>query len=321
MKLLVTGVTGFVGSSLLQSLLVDGHHVPTAAVRSGSCQFDEVQSVAVGDLLADADWSQALLGIDVVIHLAARAHIMKDMASNPLAAFRTTNTDGTLSLANQAALAGVRRFIYISSIKVNGEQSAAEMPFTADEIQRPADPYGVSKYEAEQGLRELASETGMEVVIIRPPLVYGPGVKANFLSMIRWLDKGIPLPLGLIRNKRSLVSLDNLVDLITICIDHPAAANQSFLVSDDDDLSTADLLQRLGSELGKPARLLPIPPSMLASSLALLGKGAIGQRLCGSLQVDISKTKDLLGWAPPLSVDEALHKTVQAYLASKHRDI
>jgi UDP-glucose 4-epimerase len=210
----------------------------------------------------------------------------------------------------------VQRFIFISSIKVNGEQTAIGQLFHADDTPMPVDAYGISKREAEDGLWQLASETGMEVVIIRPPLVYGAGVKANFYNMIRWLDKGVPLPLGAIHNQRSLVALDNLVDLIITCITHPAAANQTFLVSDGEDLSTSELLRRTASALNKPARLLPIPTWLLQTGANLLGKQAVAQRLCGSLQLDIGKTRTLLNWNPPVSVDGALHKTAHYYRSS-----
>ncbi len=240
---------------------------------------------------------------------------MDDQAKDPLAEFRAVNVAGTLNLARQAVSAGVKRFVFISSIKVNGEGTASGKPYTADDTPMPVDPYGISKLEAEQGLQALSQETGMEVVIIRPVLVYGPGVKANFRSMMSWLRKGIPLPLGATGNKRSLVAVDNLVDLIATCIDHPAAANQTFLVSDGEDLSTTQLLQRMGKALGRPARLLPVPASLLQAGAAMLGKRAIAQRLCGSLQVDIGKTRELLGWAPPVSVDDALRKTARAFEA------
>jgi nucleoside-diphosphate-sugar epimerase len=271
-------------------------------------------SLQVSGLEPDTDWQNALKGVDVVIHSAARVHVMEDKASDPLAAFRKVNVEGTLNLARQAAELGVRRFISISSIKVNGEGTSLGMPYLADAQPAPADPYGISKMEAEQGLRELAAESGMEVVIIRPPLVYGPGVKANFLNMMRWLHKGVPLPFGAIHNRRSLVALDNLVDLIVTCIGHPAAANQTFLVSDGEDLSTTELLRGMGTALGKPARLLPVPSWLLETGAAMLGKQALSQRLCGSLQVDISKTRELLNWTPPVSVDEALRKTAKHFL-------
>ncbi|MER0041315.1 SDR family oxidoreductase [Pseudomonas sp. MGal98] len=314
-RIMVTGGSGFVGRTLLERLHQDGYgliapsRTPLAQAPAG------VVNPLVAGLAVDVDWSASLEGAAVVIHSAARVHVMKDTAADPLMEFRKANVDGTLSLARQAAAAGVQRFIFLSSIKVNGEGTELGHPYRADDTPAPQDPYGVSKMEAEQGLRALASETGMEVVIIRPVLVYGPGVKANFRSMMSWLRKGIPLPLGATGNKRSLVAVDNLVDLIATCIDHPAAANQTFLVSDGEDLSTTQLLQRMGSALGRPARLLPVPASLLQAGAAMLGRRAIAQRLCGSLQVDIGKTRELLAWAPPVSVDDALRKTARAFEA------
>jgi nucleoside-diphosphate-sugar epimerase len=239
---------------------------------------------------------------------------MKDSSGDPLAECRRVNVAGTLNLARQAAAAGVKRFIFLSSIKVNGEQTLPGQPFTEDDVPAPLDPYSTSKYEAEEGLRELARQTGMEVVIIRPPLVYGPGVKANFLNMMRWLHKRVPLPFASLNNRRSLVALDNLIDLIVVCLEHPAAANQTFLVSDGEDMSTTELLQRMAQALGRPARLMPIPASLLEAGAALLGRRDMAQRLCGSLQVDISKAKMLLGWNPPISVDEGLRCTAHGFL-------
>ncbi|AOF87746.1 3-beta hydroxysteroid dehydrogenase/isomerase family protein [Hydrogenophaga sp. RAC07] len=247
----------------------------------------------------------------MVLHLAARVHVMDDPSADPLTAFRQTNTAGTLHLARQAAAVGVRRFVFVSSIKVNGECTAAGQPFTATDAPAPQDPYGISKMEAEQGLRQIAAETGMEVVIIRPPLVYGPGVKANFASLMRAVQRGIPLPLASVtHNRRSFVALDNLVDVLITCVDHPAAANQTFLVSDGEDLSTTDLLRRLGHAMNKPARLFPVPPSLLQFGANLLGKGDMAQRLLGNLQVDIDHTRNTLNWTPPLSVDEGLRRAV-----------
>lgn len=294
MSLLITGGTGFVGRALVKRL---GDKQVSLATRSDS-----------------AAWHTVLVGITTVVHLAARVHVMRDTEADPLTAFRVVNVQSTLNLARQAAAAGVKRFVFISSVKVNGETTELDQPFTADDEPAPLDPYGVSKMEAEQGLRKIAAETGMEVVIIRPPLVYGPGVKANFQTMMRWLVRGVPLPLGAIHNRRSMVALDNLVDLILTCVDHPAATNQTFLVSDGEDLSTTQLLQRLGRALGKPARLIPVPAMLLKVAAALVGKPAIAQRLCGSLQVDISKTQQLLGWTPPLSVDEGLKRAAEGYL-------
>jgi UDP-glucose 4-epimerase len=238
---------------------------------------------------------------------------MNDTESDPLAAFRRVNVDGTLALARQAIAAGVKRFVFISSIKVNGEGTPPGRPYSANDTPQPQDPYGTSKLEAETALQALARDTGLEVVIVRPVLVYGPGVKANFLNMMRWLDRGIPLPFGAIDNRRSLVAVENLVDLVVTCIGHEAAANQVFLVSDGEDLSTTGLLRRMGQALGRPARLLPVPAGLLSAGAKALGKGSLSQRLCGSLQVDISKTRDLLGWRPPIDVDTALRAAARHY--------
>lgn len=312
--LLLTGSTGFLGAALARWLVDDDRYQLVASSRSEASNLDSnFQPVVVGDYGADTDWTQALSKVDVVIHTAARVHIMKDSIKDPLREFRKVNLDGTLSLGRQAANAGVKRFIFISSIKVNGESTVLGKSFSADDLPDPAGPYGISKWETEVGLHQLAKETGMEIVIIRPPLVYGPGVKANFLRMMRWVNNGVPLPLGAIHNKRSLVGLDNLVDLISTCVEHPAAANQTFLAGDDEDLSTTELLQRMGNALGKPARLIPFPAGLLALAAFLLGKRDVAQRLCGSLQVDISKTRELLGWIPPVSVEEGLRKTAEDF--------
>jgi len=314
---LVTGANGFVGKPLCLALLEQGQAV-RKAVRGANRPIENCGTVAVGELNDQTDWTHALPGIKVVIHLAARVHVMNDTSTDALAEFRRVNVEGTLHLARQAVEAGVQRFIFISSIKVNGEGTLLGHPYTPEDLPAPVDPYGISKREAEDALRQLASDTGLEVVIIRPPLIYGPGVKANFLSMIRLLDKCVPLPLGAIHNQRSLVALDNLLDLIITCIHHPAAANQTFLVSDGEDLSTPDLLQRTAAALGKKAWLLPVPGFLLAWGATLIGKQAVAQRLCGSLQVDISKTCTVLDWKPPVKVDKALRKTAQFYRSMTH---
>lgn len=311
----VTGASGFVGSALVQHLADDKKYEVVAVARSNPLNLEPgVTYQRIEDFSEKNICKLVLNNVDVLIHCAARVHVMNDKAVDSLNEFRKTNVDSTLSLARYAAYSGVRRFVFISSIKVNGEGTAPEKRFTSDQVPFPIDPYGVSKWEAEQQLRTLSAESGMEVVIIRPVLVYGPGVKANFLNMMRWLYKGIPLPLGAIHNKRSLVALDNLVDLILTCTDHPRAANQTFLVSDGEDLSTTELLQRLSQALGKRPHLLPVPAWMLETAARIFGKQSIAQRLCGSLQVDISYTRERLDWTPPVSVDAALRKTAQHFL-------
>lgn len=311
MTILVTGENGFVGSALCASLCRNGTAV-RAAVRTLNSHSDRVEVVEVGNLSSKTDWTVPLKSINEVVHLAARVHVMNDQSADPLEEFRKINVDATIHLAKQAAAAGVRRFIYLSTIKVNGESTQLGRPFTAEDLPRPQDPYGVSKYEAERELRKIAEQTGMEVVIIRPPLVYGPGVKANFASMMQIIQRGVPLPLASVTsNRRSLVALDNLVDLIMTCITHPAAANQTFLVSDDEDVSTAELLRRIGLALNKPAKLFYVPKLLLQLGAALFNKSEIYQRLCGSLQVDINKTKELLNWKPPLSVDQGLRQVIK----------
>lgn len=307
MRVLITGATGFVGARLLSTICGLGRHDVVAATRRSDFSAPASATIVeVDGLLADTQWTEALRGVDVVVHCAARVHVMNETSGDPLAEFRKVNVDGALNLARQAVAAGVKRFIFLSSIKVNGEGTEPGRPYRPEDVPSPQDPYGVSKMEAEKGLRALAAESGLEVVIIRPVLVYGPGVKANFLSMMRWLDKGVPLPLGAINNRRSLVAIDNLVDLIMTCIDHPAAANQTFLVSDGDDVSTSQLLVKMARALGVSPRLLPIPGGLISLAASLLGKKSISQRLCGSLQVDISKNSTLLGWSPPIGTDAAL---------------
>ncbi len=313
MRVLVTGASGFVGHALWNKLshTTDLSVIGTVRVAAAANPL----LVPVGELAAHSDWSPVLRGIEVVIHAAARVHVMNERAVNPLTEYRRVNVQGTLRLAQQAAVAGARRFIFISSIKINGEATETGQLFCADDAPKPADAYGISKMEAEKGLREIAAQTGMEVVIIRPPLVYGPGVKANFESMMRWLARGLPLPLAsATENRRSLVALENLVDLIVRCIEHPAAANQTFMVSDGEDLSTADLLRRLGSALGHPARLVAVPIPLVTFGAGLVGKRGVAQRLCGSLQVDIRKNKLLLNWEPPVTVNTGLRLAAERFL-------
>lgn len=311
--ILLTGATGFIGTALLKELLQRNINV-LAASRYGSSQFpDCVNQVSIGDINSATDWSRSLENVEVVIHTAARVHVMQDTVDDPLNEFRRINVEGTLNLARQAANLNVKRFIFISSIKVNGESTLQGRPFKGDDQPAPDDPYAISKWETEIGLWQLGNETGIEVVIIRPPLIYGPGVKANFLSMMRWIYPGLPLPLGTIHNKRSLLALDNLVDFIITCIEHPAAVNQTFLVADGQDLSTTELLQHIGKALGKRARLIPFPAGLLVFIASILGKRAIAQRLCGFLQVDISKARLVLDWEPPISVDKAMVKVAENF--------
>ena len=304
--ILVTGANGFVGYALCSYL----HQQAVPFLRVVRNESDN--AIGVGNIDAYTTWGNALDGVEVVVHTAARAHIFSDDALDPLAEFQKINVDGTLNLARQAMAAGVRRFIFISSIGVNGNSTI--FAFSESDKPNPVEPYAISKFEAEIGLQELVAGTEMELVIIRPPLVYGPNAPGNFGRLIQAVAKGIPLPLGAIHNQRSLVALDNLVDLIFTCIDHPAAANQIFLAGDGEDLSTTELLQKMANALNVPSRLIPVPMWILQSGARILGKSDMAQRLCGSLQVDISKAKNLLGWTPPFTVDAALQKTADDFL-------
>ncbi len=309
MRALITGANGFVGLRLCGDAQRAGWQV-RGAVRSPCPFWHGVESVSVGEIEGHTNWAQALCGIDVVIHLAARVHVMHSTALDPLPEYLKVNVHGTENLANQAARAGVKRLVYVSSIKVNGEVTLQGAKFTEDGQAAPQDPYGVSKWQAEQALRRIAQNTGLEIVIIRPPLVYGPGVKANFAALMRAVQGGWPLALGSVQNRRSLVALDNLVDFIATCMAHPKAANQTFLVSDGNDLSTTELVRGLARAANVPARLMPVPVWALRAGATLLGMEGEVQRLCGNLQVDISKARNVLGWQPPVPVDEALRRAV-----------
>jgi UDP-glucose 4-epimerase len=318
--ILVTGAAGFVGRALTARLARQFRVRAATHAAMFECPGPNVEAVHGKALSPTEDWSAALSGISTVLHCAARVHVMRESGSDDgdvLATYRKINVEGTLNLARQAVTTGVRRFIFLSSIKVNGECTLPGQPFTADQASTPSDPYGISKMEAEQGLRVLARDSSLELVIVRPPLVYGPGVKANFLTLTRWLARGWPLPLGRVtHNLRSLVALDNLIDLRVTCIDHPAAADRTFLVSDGEDLSTAALLERLGAALGRPARLISVPVGWL-SVAAGLGCGDQLRRLCQSLQVDMRQTQAVLGWTPPLGVDEGLRRVAAYWLDSR----
>lgn len=320
MRVLVTGVSGFIGSHLARRLLADGHAVVGVVRRrsasAGAVDLAGVDLVEIEDLASEADWAGKLRGVDAVVHLAARVHVMRETAADPLQRFRAVNVDGTLRLAQAAAAAGVGRFVYLSTIKVNGERTAGR-PFTAEDEPAPQGPYALSKLEAEQALHALGRRSDTGFVIIRPPLVYGPGVKGNFERLLRLVARGVPLPLGSVRNRRSMVAVDNLVDLILTCLVHPRAAGQTFLVADGDDWSTPELVDAIAGLLNKPGRLLPVPVWLLEAVASLLGRRAAIDRLTDSLQVDIGKTRELLQWNPVQAPHEALRLTVDRFLAQR----
>jgi nucleoside-diphosphate-sugar epimerase len=309
MKVLVTGANGFIGHALLRRMSVINGLQVVGIVRSASELTGAIASEVV-DFTIQTDWSRSLAGVEAVVHLAARVHIMNDTKVHPLTAFRVVNVECTLNLARQAAAAGVKRFVFISSVKVNGESTSLGRAFTEADLPNPQDAYGQSKHEAELGLLEVCNETGMEVVIIRPPLVYGPRVKANFAALMKAVQRGWPLPLGAVHNQRSLLALDNLLDFIIKSITYPNAANQTFLVSDGQDLSTTELLLAMAKAAEVPARLLEVPVWALQAGASFLGKGDAAKRLCENLQVDISKARSLLGWVPPVSFKEGLRRAM-----------
>lgn len=306
MKILVTGANGFLGKVLCLELRASGLTVRAAVRTENFSGSDVVRVSAIDD---KTDWTDALRDIVVVIHLAARVHVMTDKASNPLAEFRRVNVAGTENLARQAAHAGVKRLVYVSSIKVNGEATDGTGKFCELDVPDPQDPYGVSKYEAEQALHRVAAETGLEVVIVRPPLVYGAGVKGNFAQMLKVLARGIPLPLATVNNRRSLIYVGNLVDTLMLCATHPKAAGQTYLVSDGEDISTPDLLRQLGDAMGHPARLLPCPQALLTLAGRMTGKADQIERLLGSLRIDSGKIRRELGWTPPYTLQQGLQLT------------
>jgi len=309
-KTLVTGANGLVGNALIKS----SPDIFLGAVRANPTAVQ----VAVGNIGPETNWQAALAGCNSVIHLAARVHVMRDQVADPLAAFRLVNTRGTLNLARQAAESGVRRFVFLSSIKVNGESTVAH-PFSESDPPEPQDPYAISKWEAEQGLWEISKSTGMEVVILRPPLVYGSGVKANFLKLMQWVDKGVPLPLASVDNRRSMIYLGNLVDAIRTCLIHPNAAGQTFLVSDGEDVSTPELIRRLAFAMGRPARMPGLPVKWLQAAGKALGKQDAVDRLVGSLTLDISAIQSELNWNPPYTMEAGLENTVAWYRQHKSR--
>ena len=316
-RVLVTGANGFVGGALVARLADSGCQVPVAGCRRDSVVPKGAVLALIPSLGPDADWSDALHGAEAVVHAAARVHVIDESAGDMLSAYRHVNVEGTLALARQAALSGVRRFIFVSSVKVNGERTAPSAAFTEADAPAPEDLYGLSKAEAEAGLFALGCEMGMEIVVVRPPLVHGPGVGGNFGRLLRWVERGVPLPLGSVDNRRSLVGLDNLVDLLVRCIHHPAAVDQTFLVSDGEDLSTADLIRQLARAMGKSPRLLPVPVSLLRLTARMIGKSSEVDRLVGSLRVDSAYTRERLGWIPPASLQAGLRKTAEWYVAQR----
>jgi UDP-glucose 4-epimerase len=316
MKILVTGGTGFVGRAVCSRLVCDGQAGISRTVRSAAEAIPGVADIRIGDIGPGTDWSGRLTGIDAVVHTAARVHAFRERADDE---YRRVNAEGTVHLARQAVAAGVRRFVFISTIKVNGECTRNGHAFSADDPPAPADAYSRSKHAAETALRDIARTDGMEVVVIRPPLVYGPGVQANFLKLMEWIHRGSPIPFRRVRNKRSLVALENLVDLVAACVSHPAAANETLTVCDGEDVSTGELVVRIGAAMRRPIRLVPVPVWLLRGCARLVGKAREADRLLGSLQVDMSKTCRLLGWKPAVSMEAALEQAVQHFLATVHR--
>lgn len=316
MKFLITGANGFVGKALCAELLRQGLSV-RAAVRSPNQVQSNVETLAVGNIDGDADWRNALHGVDVVIHLAARVHVMKDVAGDALAEFLKINLHGTENLARQAAQAGVKRLVYVSSIKVNGESTAHTQPYLESDKPNPQDPYGISKWRAEQALQRIAQDTGLEVVIVRPPLVYGPGVKGNFISLLAAIDKGIPLPLAGANNLRSMVYVGNLVDALIACATNPAAAGQTYLVRDGEDVSTSLLVKRIAAALERNNRTFYFPPGLLRAAAALFGRSAQVDRLFGSLQISDQKIRKELAWSPPFTMEQGLRATANWYSAQR----
>jgi nucleoside-diphosphate-sugar epimerase len=304
--ILVTGAGGFVGTAVVSELAKRGisHRAVTRAQREGC--------FGVGNIDSSTDWTAGLDRVHTIIHLASRTRVASETVAGDITRFQAADVDSTLNLARQAIQAGIRRFVFISTIKVNGEATEPGRPFTAEDTPNPQNPYSQSKFEAERGLLALSRESGLEVTIIRPPLVYGPGVKANFAMMLDWVNRGIPL-LGSVFNKRSFVFVGNLADLVILTTIHPNAAGRVFLVSDGEDLSTTELFRRMARALGRPSRVMPLPASLLTLAAAAVGQRGVASRLTESLQVDATKTRQLLGWAPRKNVDEGLWLTARAF--------
>ena len=315
-RVLITGASGFIGQHIVR-VLCNHNYILRKAVRDGNKNDCAPDISIVGNIDGMTSWKKALRDVDIVIHLAARVHLLKDNTANPLYEFRKVNVNGSINLARQAAESGVKRLIFLSSVKVNCEQSSSGIPLTEASPLLPESAYGISKMEAEQGLLNIAKKTGLEVVILRPPLVYGPGVKGNFLNMMEWLIKGIPLPFGAINNNRSFVAVENLVNFLVLCLDHPAAVNQIFFVSDGKDLSTTELLRCLAKKMSCPSRLVPIPQRLLEISLKTIGRQDLVSKLCKSFQVDIRKAQTFLGWQPIITIESGLDNTAKWFMGHR----
>ena len=316
-RVLVTGASGFVGRAVCERALNLGMDVKGShrSLSSRSLVPADIEKIQIPSITADTDWSSALVRVDVVIHLAGRVHVTSDGVRDPLTTYREVNTAGTERLARMAVAAGVRRFVYVSSIKVNGEQTFG-LPFTEVDFPRPQDPYAISKWEAEQALHRVEAETELEIVILRPPLVYGRNVGANFLRLLRLVQKVIPLPLASVSNRRSLIYVKNLADAILIVATHPKMAGRTFLVSDGEDVSTPELIQCIANAMNLQARMFPFPPSWLNAVGSLVGRSAEADRLLSSLQIDSTKIRSESGWMPPYTMVQGLKETVDWYLAS-----
>ena len=314
MNVLVTGASGFIGRVLCSTLLAKGHLI-RAAIRSEDSVplAKELGVVAVGEVGAQTDWSAALVGVDCVIHCAARVHVMQETEADAMVAYRSVNVDGSSALAEQAVAAGVRRLVFLSSIGVNGVHTNGRRPFRFTDAPQPIDDYAISKWEAEEALKAVAANTSLELVVVRPPLVYGPGCKGNLLRLLRLVHSGIPLPLGAAQNQRSFIGLNNLVDLLICCIDHPAAAGWTFLASDGEDFAIPQLIRFMAEGMNRSSRLLRMPLPLLQAGGSLLGKRRDIDRLFYSLQVNSEDTRAQLNWNPPVPVEEGVREMARWY--------
>ncbi len=312
---IVTGANGFIGQALCKGMASNGWHVrgTVRSIEQAASLPAGVEVVQIESIGPDTDWSDALAGVDTVVHLAARVHVMNDTAAEPIAVFRQVNVAGTERLARIAATNGVKRFIFLSTVKVNGKETENRQ-FTERDIPNPHDDYSTSKWEAEQALHNISDATGLEIVILRLPLVYGQGVKANFLRLLDLVARRIPLPLAHVNNRRSLIYLGNLTDAIVTCIIHPKAAGQTYMVSDGQDVSTPELIRMIAKAMGKKARLFPCPAPLLKMIGKIAGKSSEVERLTGSLQIDSAKIRKTLNWTPPFTIEEGICKTVQWYI-------